>query len=74
MKNKNETKRAIVGERIRLARVVQRLTHADVARHLKVSQPMISYFETVIILPGRAIREKLGEVLNVPDSIFEEDV
>jgi transcriptional regulator with XRE-family HTH domain len=54
-----------IGEQLRLARTLKRLTQSEVARKAKTSQTTISYMERGLDAPAPLVR-RVARVLGVP--------
>jgi transcriptional regulator with XRE-family HTH domain len=67
-----ERRKQSIGDKIRLARVAQRLKQSEVARLAGTTQPMISAFENDVAVPCQRLRKRLTEVLGIPESIYED--
>lgn len=53
------------GIRIRLARVIEKKSQTTLAKEIGVSQGLVSMMELDKITPGKKLKEKIAESLNV---------
>jgi transcriptional regulator with XRE-family HTH domain len=53
--------------RIRTARLLLRISQAELGRRLRLSQGMISAFETGRLIPGPDLRKRLADALAFPE-------